>query len=106
MALYLQWRFLTGKAQKTTAEPSETGSSTCEEPEPTVLGALDQNQQQEPVETLKQGKGDSAKAMKSDTITLTGSQLKSLIKEYTKVCVREELGELLETLLASKSVRS
>jgi hypothetical protein len=61
MALYLQWRFLTGKAQKTTAEPSESGSSTCEEPEPTimvtgqgpdhstshgsVLGVLDQNQQ-------------------------------------------------------------
>jgi hypothetical protein len=97
MALYRQWRLLTAKTQPLTS--ASESSSTCSEHDSPVLSNLDQNQAptQKPIEYKP--------AAKSDLITLSGSQLKSLIKEYTKVCVREELAEILETLLAQKKVQ-
>ena len=68
-----------------------------------MLTKVDQNSDQEP---QKPDSNDTCKAQANDTITLSGTQLKSLIKEYTKVCVREELSELLLTLLAQKKVHS
>jgi len=97
MALYRQWLFLTGKgAAKEVSEPSEC-SSTCEEIEQ-VLTSVDQNAEPKQVVT------DYKPA--SNTIVLTGSQLKNLVKEYAKVCVRDEFLEMLEALKVERSLRT
>jgi hypothetical protein len=87
-------------------------SSTCEEQESSVLSSLDQNQSAPELKTSPKSEQKVSDykptqlGAKSDLITLSGSQLKNLIKEYAKACVREELGEILETLLAQKKVQS
>jgi hypothetical protein len=85
MALYKQWQRL----QKTAQQPTEAAVDII------AFGEVEVNM----VHTSSEDQGSTAEVDNPDeVIVLDGAKLKSLIKDYAKECIREELINVLKML--------
>ena len=84
MALFKQWQKLQNVAAKGSAKEQKAQMP---------FGEIDQN-------SISSGneKGSTADIETDEVIVLDGAKLKSLIKDYAKECIREELANVLKLL--------